>query len=128
MRPLECKQLRISTTCRPLSLPRVLLALLQSLQHVRTIAAPVKSWRLGELTAENQRQPDQRLKIELGPFGHHAVEYLAAMLLPRAIKTGKEVLARFLVCAFGPAAGVFRASAFLVPHARFRPRWTAKSF
>jgi hypothetical protein len=37
------------------------------------------------------------LKIELGPFGHHAVEYLAAMLLPRAIKTGKEVLAEFLV-------------------------------
>jgi hypothetical protein len=37
------------------------------------------------------------LKIELGPFGHHAVEYLAAMPPPRAIKTGKEVLSEFLV-------------------------------
>jgi hypothetical protein len=72
---------------------------------------------------KNLRQPDQRLKIKLGPFGHHAVKYFAAVLLPRAIETGKEVLARFLVCAFGPAAGVFRASAFLVPHARPRPRW-----
>jgi hypothetical protein len=34
---------------------------------------------------------DQRLKIEVGPFGHHAVEYFAAVLLPGAVKTGKEV-------------------------------------
>jgi hypothetical protein len=46
---------------------------------------------------QNRRQPDQRLKIELGPFGHHAVEYLAAALLPRAIKTDKEVLSELLV-------------------------------
>ena len=46
---------------------------------------------------ENQRQPDQRLKIELGPFGQHAVEYFAAVLLPRAIKTGKEDFSEFLV-------------------------------
>ena len=46
---------------------------------------------------QNQRQPDQRLKIKLGPFGQNAVEYLAAMLLPRAIKTGKEVLSEFLM-------------------------------
>ena len=46
---------------------------------------------------ENLRQSDQRLKIKLGPFGHHAVEYLAAMLPPRAIETGKEFFAEFLV-------------------------------
>jgi hypothetical protein len=53
--------------------------------------APIKSRRLGEPTVQNLRQPDQRLKIELGPFGHDAVEYFAAVLLPRTIKTGKEV-------------------------------------
>ena len=42
---------------------------------------------------ENHRQPDHRLKIELA----HAGEYFAAVLLPRAIKTGKEVLSEFLV-------------------------------
>jgi hypothetical protein len=46
---------------------------------------------------ENLRKFDWRLNIELGPFGHHAVEYLAAMLLPRAIKTGKEFFSEFLV-------------------------------
>ena len=46
---------------------------------------------------ENLRKFDQRLKIELGPFGHHAVEYFAAVLLPRAIKTGKEFFTEFLV-------------------------------
>jgi hypothetical protein len=45
---------------------------------------------------ENLRQLDQRLKIELGPFGHHAVEYLAAMPLPGAVETGKEALSEFL--------------------------------
>ena len=35
---------------------------------------------------ENDRQPDQRLKIDLGPFRHHAVEYLAAMP-PRNVRT-----------------------------------------
>jgi hypothetical protein len=69
---------------------------LQSLQYVRTILAPIKSRRLGDPTVQNLRQPDQRLKIELGPFGHHAVEYFAAVLLPDAIKTGKEVLSEFL--------------------------------
>ena len=44
---------------------------------------------------KNLRQPDQRLKIKLGPFGHHAVEYFATMLLPHAIKTGKEGLSEF---------------------------------
>ena len=72
-------------------------SLLQPLQHVRTILAPIKSRGLREPTAQNLRQSDQRVKIKLGSFGHHAVEYLAAMLLPRAIKTGKEVLAEFLV-------------------------------
>jgi hypothetical protein len=71
--------------------------LVQPLQHVRTILAPIKSRSLGLLTVENLRQPDQRLKIEIGPLGHHAVEYFAAVLLPRAIKTGKEVLSEFLV-------------------------------
>ena len=46
---------------------------------------------------QNLRQPDQRLKIELGPFGHHAVEYFAAVLLPGAIETGKKFLSEFLV-------------------------------
>jgi hypothetical protein len=72
-------------------------ALLQPLEYVRTILAPIKSRRLGEPTVQNLRQPDQRLKIELGPFGHHAVEYFAAVLLSRLIKTGEEVLSQFLV-------------------------------
>ena len=46
---------------------------------------------------QNLRQPDHRLKLELGPFSHHAVEYFAAVLLPGAVKTGKEVLSEFLV-------------------------------
>jgi hypothetical protein len=50
-----------------------------------------------ELTVQNLRKFDQRLKIELGPFGHHAVEYLAAMPPPRAIKTGKKFFSEFLV-------------------------------
>jgi hypothetical protein len=70
---------------------------MQSLQHVRTIAAPIKFRRLGEPTVENHRQPDHRLKIDHGPFGQHAVEYLAAMLLPRMVEAGKEVLSEFLV-------------------------------
>jgi hypothetical protein len=37
------------------------------------------------------------LKIELGPFGHQAVEYLAAVLLPRAMQSGKEALSELLV-------------------------------
>jgi hypothetical protein len=37
-------------------------SLLQPLQYVRMILAPIKSRRLGELTVENLRQPDQRLK------------------------------------------------------------------
>jgi hypothetical protein len=41
---------------------------------------------------ENLRKFDWRLNIELGPFGHHAVEHFAAVLLPCAIKTGKKVL------------------------------------
>ena len=80
---------------------------MQSLQHVRTILAPIKSRRLGKPTVENLRQPDQRVKIKLGPFGHHAVEYLAAMLLPRAIKTGKEVLARVSGVRVRPGGGRF---------------------
>jgi hypothetical protein len=68
---------------------------LQSLQYVRTILAPIKIRGLGEPTVKNLRQPDQRLKIKLGPFGHHAVEYFATMLLPHAIKTGKEGLSEF---------------------------------
>ncbi len=71
-------------------------ALLQPLQYVRTIVAPIKSRRLGKPTVQNHRQPDQRLKIKLGPFRHHAVEYFAAVL-PGAVKTGKEVLSEFLV-------------------------------
>jgi hypothetical protein len=66
-------------------------ALLQSLQHVGTIAAPIK---IPEAWGANCGKPhkfDQRLKIEVGPFGHHAVEYFAAVLLPGAVKTGKEV-------------------------------------
>jgi hypothetical protein len=70
---------------------------LQPPHHVRTILAPIKSRRLGEPKVENLRQPDQRLKIELGPFRHHAVEYFAAVLLPRTIKTGKEAFSEFLV-------------------------------
>jgi hypothetical protein len=62
-------------------------SLLQPLQHVRTIAAPIKFRRLGKPTVQNQRELDHRVKIELGPFGHHAVEYLAAMPPPCAIKT-----------------------------------------
>jgi hypothetical protein len=73
-------------------------ALLQPLLYVRA---------LGEPPVQNLRQPDQRSKIKRGPFCHHAVKYFAAVLLPCAIKAGKEV----------------RASAFLVPHARPRPRW-----
>ena len=46
---------------------------------------------------ENLRQPDQRLKIEFGPFRHHAVEYLAAVPPPRAIKAGKKFFSEFLV-------------------------------
>jgi hypothetical protein len=72
-------------------------ALLQSLQYVCTILAPIKSRRLGEPTVENLRQSDQRLKIKLGSFGQHAVEYLAAMPPPRAIETGKKFLSEFLV-------------------------------
>jgi hypothetical protein len=66
-------------------------SLLQPLQYVRTILAPIKSRRLGKPTVQNHRQPDQRLKIKLGPFRHHAAEYLAAVLLPRAIKTGHSL-------------------------------------
>jgi hypothetical protein len=76
---------------------RELGSLLQSLQYVRTIVAPIKSRRLGKPTVQSYRQSDQRLKIKLGPFGHHAVEYFAAVLPPRAIKTGKEGLSEFLV-------------------------------
>ena len=79
-----------------LTLAPVPRALLQSLQYVHTIVAPIKFRRLGEPTVENLRKFDQRLKIDLGPFGHHAVEYLLAMPPPRAIKTGKEVLSEFL--------------------------------
>jgi hypothetical protein len=76
----------------------VLRPLLQSLQYVRTILAPIKPGRLGEPTVQNLRQPDHRPKIVLGPFRHHAVEYfLAAMPPPRAIKMGKEVLSELLV-------------------------------
>jgi hypothetical protein len=46
---------------------------------------------------ENLRQPDHRLKIELGPFRHHAVEYFAAVLLPRTNKTGKEAFSELLM-------------------------------
>jgi hypothetical protein len=46
---------------------------------------------------ESRRKLYQRLKIDLGPFGQHAVEYFAAVQLPRAIKTGKEGLSEFLV-------------------------------
>jgi hypothetical protein len=70
------------------NLMTVFRALLQSLQYVRTILAPIKFRRLGEATVENLRQPDQRLKIELGPFRHHAVEHLAAMPPSPSIKTG----------------------------------------
>jgi hypothetical protein len=70
-------------------------SLLQPLQDVRTIAASIKFRGLGEPTVQNLRQPDHRLKIELGPFRHHAVEYFAAVLLPGAIETGKEVLSEF---------------------------------
>ena len=56
---------------------------------------------------QNLRQPDQRLKIELGPFGHHAVEYFAAVLLPRAIKTGKEDSSASFWCELSAAATRF---------------------
>jgi hypothetical protein len=69
--------------------------LLQSLQHVRTIAVPIKFRKFGELTVHNLRQPDHRLKIELRPFGNHVVEYFAAVPPPRA--TAEEVLSKFLV-------------------------------
>ena len=46
---------------------------------------------------QNLRQPDHRLKIELGPFRHHAVEHFAAVLLPGAIETGKKFFGEFLV-------------------------------
>jgi hypothetical protein len=46
---------------------------------------------------ENPREFDQRLKIALEPFGHHAVEYFAAMPPPCAIKTGNKFLSEFLV-------------------------------
>jgi hypothetical protein len=39
---------------------------------------------------EDPRKLDQSPKIELGPFSQHAVEDLAAALLPRAIKTGSS--------------------------------------
>jgi hypothetical protein len=78
-------------------MPRGFRALLQALQYVRTILAPIKFRRLGGPTVENLRQPDQRLKIELGPFGHHAVEHFAAVLLPGAIETGKKFFGEFLV-------------------------------
>jgi hypothetical protein len=71
-------------------------AFLQALQHARTIAAAIKVRRLGKPTVQNLRQPDHHLKIELGPFGHHAVKYFAAVPLPRAIETGKEFLSEFL--------------------------------
>jgi hypothetical protein len=70
-------------------------AVLQPLQDVFTILAPIKIRGLGEPPVQNHRQPDQRLKIKLGPFGHDAVEYFAAVLLPRAIQTGKEGLSEF---------------------------------
>jgi hypothetical protein len=82
---------------RKVPLRGVLRPHVQSLQYVLTIAAPIKSRRLGKPTVQNLRQPDQRLKIKLGPFGHHAVEYLAAMPSPRAIKTGKKFFSEFLV-------------------------------
>ncbi len=71
--------------------------LLHPLQHVGPSALAIQSRRLGEPTVENLRKFDQRLKIDLGPFRHHAVEYLVAMPPPCAIKTGKEVLSEFLV-------------------------------
>ena len=46
---------------------------------------------------ENLRQPDQRLKIERGPFGHHAVAYFAAVPPPRTIKIVKKFFSEFLV-------------------------------
>ena len=73
-------------------------SLLQPLQYVRTILAPIKSRRLGKPTVQNHRQPDQRLKIKLGPFRHHAVEYLAAVLPPRAIKTGHSLNNLLIMC------------------------------
>ena len=70
---------------------------LQPLQYVRTILAPIKSRRFGEPTVENLHQPDQRSKIKLGPFRHHAVKYFAAVPPPCAIKTGKKFFGEFLV-------------------------------
>jgi hypothetical protein len=55
------------------------------MQYVRTILAPIKSRRLGKPTVQNHRQPDHRLKIDLGPFRQHAVEYFAAMPPPCAM-------------------------------------------
>ena len=62
---------------------------------------------------ENLRQPDQRLKIKLGPFGHHAVEYFAAVLLPCAIKTGKKFLASFWCERSAPRRTFFELALFL---------------
>ena len=69
----------------------------QPLQHVRTIPAPIKFQRLGELTVENLRQPDQRLKIELGPFGHHAIEYSRPCCCHVRSRRAKKFLSEFLV-------------------------------
>jgi hypothetical protein len=65
-------------------------SLLQPLQYVRTIVAPIKSRRLGKPTVQNHRQPDQRLKIKLGPFRHHAVEYFAAVLPGTSCKSPRS--------------------------------------
>jgi hypothetical protein len=73
------------------------LSLLQPPHHVRTILAPIKSRRIGEPTVQSLRKLDQRLKIELGPFGHYAGEYFAAMPLPGVIKTRKKFFSEFLV-------------------------------
>jgi hypothetical protein len=68
------------------------LCLPQTLQYIRTMAAPIEFRWLGEPTMQNLRQLDQRLKIKLGLFGPKALEHLAPILLPRPIEIGEECL------------------------------------
>jgi hypothetical protein len=64
-------------------------------QYFLAIAPPVEVVRFAEHVVQSRRKLDQRSKINLGPFGPHAGEYLAPVLLPGAIEMGDKNLSEF---------------------------------
>ena len=51
--------------------------------------APVEVVRIAERAVQSHRKLDQRSKINLGPFGPHAVECCASVLAARNIEIGE---------------------------------------